>query len=315
MNNKLYRNIYLLLCLFIFVACQPPAPEGRTRSSFSRRGGAQQSNAGNENSNGSSKKDGEVKIITQGTEVSFPDKYRQSYSPNTYIAGFIELGADSDGKALRGLYLRPGGSMRSGPLLIAIHGTNGLDDSFLKLLLRYLSDNTQVFALDLYQKVPQSSDQAKSFERTLNDQPSAKLMAFVQFAMQELRKKNRKISQYMVMGWGQGGRRAVDIALTVPEISMVIDYYGHPFSIMDKVDLFKIPMIGFFAENDTEIPVSRLSELEQKLKDEDNNGFKKIIYPSAPPGFMDESLEIYDANLTQKAVEASMNAIKNATIQ
>ena len=309
-----FKNILFFGIAFIIVSCKQNQTSSSSRTSSSYLRSTQNSSTTSQTSSGG--KDGDVVVVTQGTEIGFPDKYRQSFSPSSYIAGYVNFGVDSSGKTMRGLYMRPGGVLEAGPLLIAIHGTSGLDDAFIKLLLRYLSSNTQIFALDLYGKVPRNFEEAQSFEKILNDKPLAELIAFVQLAMLELRKKSTKLTQFMLMGWGEGGRRAIDLALLLPDISMLINYYGYPFAIADKVDLFKIPMLGYFVQEDSSIPVSRIVQLEQALVDNGNKQFKKVIKPSPTvSGFMDENQEdIYDSGLTSEVVEESINLIRTFSI-
>ena len=305
-----FKNILFLGIAFIIVSCKQNESSSSSRTSSSYLRSAQTSSSTPEASNG------DVVVITQGTEIGFPAKYRQSFSPSSYIAGYINFGVDSSGKTMRGLYMRPGGILEAGPLLIAIHGTSGLDDAFIKLLLRYLSSSTQILALDLYGRVPKNFEEAQSLEKILNDKPLAELIAFVQLAMLELRKKSTKLTQFMLMGWGEGGRRAIDLALLVPDISMLINYYGYPFAIADKVDLFKIPMLGYFVQDDASIPVGRIVQLEQALVDNGNKQFNKVIKPSpTASGFMDENQEdIYDSVLTSEVVEESINLIRTFSI-
>ena len=305
-----FKNILFFGIAFIIVSCKQNESSSSSRTSSSYLRSTQSSSSTTEASNG------DVVVVTQGTEIGFPAKYRQSFSPSSYIAGYINFGVDSSGKTMRGLYMRPGGILEAGPLLIAIHGTSGLDDAFIKLLLRYLSSSTQILALDLYSRVPKNFEEAQSFEKILNDKPLAELIAFVQLAMLELRKKSTKLTQFMLMGWGEGGRRAIDLALLLPDISMLINYYGYPFALSDKVDLFKIPMLGYFVQEDSSIPVSRIVQLEKALVDNGNKQFKKVIKPSPTvSGFMDENQEdIYDSGLTSEVVEESINLIRTFSI-
>ena len=102
------------------------------------------------------------------------------------------------------------------------------------------------------------------------------------------------------LGFCMGGGLSLQLALSRPDLSGAVMFYGTPDT--DPLDLDKAacPVLGFFGAEDQGIPVAKVEEMAKELN-EVGEGADVKIYPGAGHAFFNESRPSYNAEAAADA--------------
>ena len=170
------------------------------------------------------------------------------------------------GKGVEGYVSKPASAKGPLPGIIVIHEWWGLNDNIRRSADRLAGEGYEVLAVDLYGgHSAQSPDEAKKLMMAVfSDPASAKdnlRQAYVYLHDHE------HATKLGVMGWCFGGGWSLQTALLFPDkLDAAVMYYGQPVTDVTVLSTLKMPLIGFFGEEDQGITVADVQKFQDALK-------------------------------------------------
>jgi carboxymethylenebutenolidase len=137
------------------------------------------------------------------------------------------------------------------PAVILIHGAFGLDDFYRSLLPAFSKEGFVALAVDLFDGET-TNDPTQGFQlvdraNRAPDRATETLVAWIDW----LKADPRTTKKIAAIGWSFGARWAL-IASSVAALDAVILYYGGIYTSESDLEGLKAPVLGHFAERDTE---------------------------------------------------------------
>ncbi len=222
--------------------------------------------------------------------------------PAVPVTGQEVAYATIDGQAVTGYLAQPETpASESLPAIIAIHEWWGLNDNIRAMARRLAGEGYTVLAVDLYGgQVATEPSQAKDLMRSVMDTPGPAQENLTQ-ANQFLRDEYNA-PKLGVIGWCFGGGWALRSGLLLQDLSAIAIYYGELILQPEALDGIKAPIIGFFGEDDSSIPVQDVENFKSALsslgKPADIN-----LYPGVGHAFANPSGKNYNAAAAEDAWE------------
>lgn len=220
--------------------------------------------------------------------------------PAVPVVGEAVAYATVEGKTISGYLAQPEGSVGEAlPAIIAIHEWWGLNDNIKAMTRRLSGEGYTVLALDLYNgEVAADPAQAKELMRSVDDNPGPaqdNLNQAAQFLTDKY--SAPKIGS---IGWCFGGNWSLRSGLLLPDLDALAIYYGQLILAPEALDGLDMPIIGFFGEDDSSIPVEDVENfkriLTQSGKTVDIN-----LYPGVGHAFANPTGNNYDPKAAEDA--------------
>ena len=214
-------------------------------------------------------------------------------------------GADVDygrqgGHPLRGYLSRPVGAKGPLPGIIVIHEWWGLNDNIRRMTDRLAGEGYVALAVDLYHgRSADTPDDSRKLMMEVFHGPDA--------AKDNLRQAygflhgHERATRTGVIGWCFGGGWSLQTALLLPDkLQAAVMYYGQPVTDVKTLATLRMPLIGFFGEEDQGITVADVNAFAQALK---QAGVDAEIheYPGAGHAFANPSGKNYRAEAAEDA--------------
>ncbi len=204
------------------------------------------------------------------------------------------------------------------PGLIVIHDLCGPGDFVAEVARRLARAGYAALAVDLFSRSmdrPDPSD-LEALERRMmrlaDDAAVEDLMAAERYLHGLSQVAARGVG---ALGFGMGGLYAYLLGCQDEMVRAVVDFYGaivyerttpeKPISPIERAPNLRCPLLCFFGEDDTEIPVDHVRRLEKRLRRE-RKEFESRVYPGCGHGFFDETRESYQAEAAGDAWEKTL---------
>ncbi len=212
--------------------------------------------------------------------------------PAQPVHGTEVIYAKVDGKPVHGYFSVPANGKSRLPGIIVIHEWWGLNDNIRSMADQLAGQGYAALAVDLYGgKTAMDPAQARNLMSAVFKDPDA--------ARDNLRQAYAYLHDHAhaprigVIGWCFGGGWSLQTALMFPDqINAAVMYYGEPVDDVAALSKLKMPLIGFFGEQDQGITVKDVQAFERALR---AAKVKAEIheYPNAGHAFANPSGERY----------------------
>jgi carboxymethylenebutenolidase len=212
--------------------------------------------------------------------------------PAAPVTGAGVVYATVNGKEVRGYLSRPAGAKGPLPAIIVVHEWWGLNDNIRRMTDRLAGEGYEALAVDLYNApAANTSNDAKKLAMTVTgDKDAARDNLRQAYAYLHDHEHAGKMG---VVGWCFGGGWALQTALLFPDkLDALAMYYGQPVTDVKTLATLKMPLIGFFGEEDTGITVADVLNFQDALKQAGVNA-EIHEYPGAGHAFANPSGEHY----------------------
>ncbi len=186
--------------------------------------------------------------------------------PTQPVHGAEVVYATVNGKPVRGYFSEPLHGKHPLPGIIVIHEWWGLNDNIRHMADQLAGEGYAALAVDLYHgQVATTPDAAvKLMKGVLADTAAASSnlrQAYVYLHDTE------HAPRVGVIGWCFGGGWSLETALMLPDkLSAAVMYYGRPVDDVTELSKLKMPLLGFFGEEDRGITVKDVQAFERALK-------------------------------------------------
>ncbi|HEX5340510.1 MAG TPA: dienelactone hydrolase family protein [Gammaproteobacteria bacterium] len=227
-------------------------------------------------------------------------------APRRPVRGETVTYATVNGKPVRGYLSRPVDAKGSLPAIIVIHEWWGLNDNIRHMADRLAGEGYVALAVDLYggKAATTPADAEALMKDVFADNTAAEANLRQTYAYLHNKANASRIG---VIGWCFGGGWSLQTALMLPDkIDATVMYYGQPVDDVAALSKLKMPLIGFFGEEDHGITVKDVQTFSQALK---QAGVKAEIheYPRAGHAFANPSGKNYQANAARDAWRRTVN--------
>ena len=209
--------------------------------------------------------------------------------------------ANIDGEDITGYLAQPEGTAPDAalPAIITIHEWWGLNENIEAVTRRLAGEGYTVLAVDLYNdQVATAPDQAKDLMRSVMDTPGPAQDNITQAA--QFLATEYGAPKLGSIGWCFGGNWSLRTGLLLEKLDAMAIYYGQLILAPEVLDGLDMPIIGFFGEADTSIPVDDVTNFESML----NNMGKTAdinLYPGVGHAFANPSGQNYDEAAAEDA--------------
>ncbi len=299
------RFLFFACSIFLFSHCSPNNLT-KTKSGQSLNEDSSSSGSG-----------GSSQFLTG--KGSIPSTFMTEDGPKEWVGKKVVYGKTTDSlgnKAqLSGAFLRPGGSIRSGPAILAIHGRAGLNSDLQNTLLGFVAAGYLVFAIDMYGQVPKTWDEGVAIENALVTRGESNILSLIQQGRQNLTDKlgGRRVA---LVGFDTGGKWALMASIDGGDkFQACVSYYGNPLQLKQSKSQIKVPFWGVFSGTDQEIPKADLTNLSQMF-----TGFYTevhfTIFDDVQPGFMEPIREsAFNKEKTKVAIDETLVFLRKYLIE
>ena len=221
--------------------------------------------------------------------------------PAVPVVGESVAYATVDGEEITGYLAQPEEAAENLPAVIAIHEWWGLNENIEAMARRIAGEGYTVLAVDLYDgAIATEPDAAKELLRSVMDNPGPAQVNLTQAA--QFLRNDYGASSLGVIGWCFGGNWSLRSGLLLTDLDAVVIYYGQLILAAEALDGLNAPVLAFFGEDDSSIPVADVENFEEIL-----TGLGKPIdvhlYPDAGHAFANPSGQNYDAAAAEDAWE------------
>ena len=222
--------------------------------------------------------------------------------PAVPVVGEDMVYATVAGQPVKGYLAQPKASVGEAlPAIIAIHEWWGLNDNIKATTRRLAGEGYTVLALDLYGgEVADDPAAAKELMRTVVDNPGPAQDNISQAAQFLTGQYNAP--EIGSIGWCFGGNWSLRTGLLLPDLDAMAIYYGQLILAPEALDGLDMPVIGFFGEDDSSIPVEDVENFKTIL----NNLGKTVsinLYPGVGHAFANPSGNNYNPEAAEDAWE------------
>ncbi len=212
--------------------------------------------------------------------------------PAQPVHGTDVVYATVDGKAVHGYLSVPTQSKSSLPGIIVIHEWWGLNDNIRSMADQLAGEGYAALAVDLYGgKSASNPDEAKKLMSGVFKYPDvAKDNLKQAYAYLHDREHAPRIG---VIGWCFGGGWSLQTALLFPDrLNAAVMYYGKPVDDVKALSTLRMPLMGFFGEQDMGISVQDVQAFQKALQAAGVNA-EIHEYPDAGHAFANPSGDRY----------------------
>ena len=220
--------------------------------------------------------------------------------PAVPVVGKDVTYATIDGQPIVGYLAQPEDSVgESLPAIVAIHEWWGLNDNIKATTRRLAGEGYTVLALDLYGgEVAEEPAAAKELMRSVVDNPGPAQDNIVQAA--QFLTNEYSAPAIGSIGWCFGGNWSLRTGLLLPDLDAMAIYYGQLILDPEALDGLDMPVIGFFGEDDSSIPVEDVENFKEIL----TNLGKPVdinLYPGVGHAFANPSGQNYNPEAAEDA--------------
>lgn len=215
-----------------------------------------------------------------------------------------------DGMALKGYLVTPKAEAKRGGVLV-IHENRGLNPHIEDITRRMALEGFTALGLDFLTPLggtPTDPDAARALFPQL---PAEAVIAQGRAALKYLASRPDATAKTGAVGFCWGGGAVNDLAVSVPELSAGVVFYGRSPDLA-KVPGIKARLLIQQASRDTRL-VQMLPDYEKALKAADIQ-YEAIVYPDVDHAFMnDTSAERYNAATAKQAWARTVAFLKAGT--
>jgi carboxymethylenebutenolidase len=184
--------------------------------------------------------------------------------------------------------------------VIVIQEWWGLVDHIKDVADRFAEAGFVALAPDLYHgESTKSPDEAGKLMMALNiEQTEQDLRGAINYLLSLDETGGEKVA---TVGFCMGGQLSLFAACANPQVGACVVFYGiHP-NVSPAIENLQAPVLGFFAENDQNVPPDSARELENKLR-QAGKSVDFTIYPGADHAFFnDQRPDVYSQELAQQS--------------
>jgi carboxymethylenebutenolidase len=212
--------------------------------------------------------------------------------PAQPVHGINVVYATVDGKAVQGYLSVPVHAKGPLPGIIVIHEWWGLNDNIRSMADQLAGEGYAALAVDLYggQSAKSPDDAKKLMSGVFKDPDAAKDNLKQAYAYLHGHEQAPRIG---VIGWCFGGGWSLQAALLFPDqINAAVMYYGQPVDDVKALSTLKMPLMGFFGEQDKGITVQDVRIFQKALRAAGVNA-EIHEYPNAGHAFANPSGDRY----------------------
>ncbi|MBJ6764719.1 dienelactone hydrolase family protein [Myxococcaceae bacterium JPH2] len=188
----------------------------------------------------------------------------------------------------------------SGPMpgIIVIHEWWGLNEHVQHWADRLAAEGYAALAVDLYGgKVATTRDEALSLLKAVNPEHA---LATLQAAQAFLQKEPRiRAPRTGTIGWCFGGGWSLTAAMSLPELTAAVMYYGTPVTDAQQLSRIHARLLALFGTKDASIPPDTVRAFEKAL--EDAGVQSRILEYDAGHAFANPSDARYDPRAASAA--------------
>lgn len=192
------------------------------------------------------------------------------------------------------------------PAILTIHEWWGLNENIEAMTRRLAGEGYTVLALDLYNdEIATDPQAARDLMRSVMDNPGPAQENIVQ--AQSFLETEYGASALGSIGWCFGGNWSLRTGLLLSsDLDAMAIYYGQLILAPEALDALDMPIIGFFGEDDSSIPVADVQNFESTLE---NIGKTADIhlYPGVGHAFANPSGQNYNAAAAEDAWEKTID--------
>lgn len=205
----------------------------------------------------------------------------------------------------------PSREVRGG--VVVGHEIWGLNAQIKGVARRLADAGYAVIVPDLYHgQVTDDPDRAQELARGLKEKKAAAMLrAAAAFLKSTDELAEKKIA---VVGFSMGGRAALLSALDGREIAGAVVFYGSPLLEERRVRALKAPLLGFYGEDDPDIPVEDVRSFGVAAK-ELGKKVETRVYPRAGHAFFNESLPTYNASAASDAWKRTLDFLDQTLVE
>ena len=170
-----------------------------------------------------------------------------------------------NGQPVRGYLAEPLHAQGALPGIIVIHEWWGLNENIRDMANQLAGEGYMALAVDLYHgQVATTPDAAvKLMQGVLNDASAASSNLHQAYAYLHDTEHAPRIG---VVGWCFGGGWSLQTALMLPDkIDATVMYYGRPVDNVAELSKLRMPLLGFFGEQDKGITPAEVAAFQAAL--------------------------------------------------
>ena len=199
------------------------------------------------------------------------------------------------------------------PGLVVIHEWWGLNEQVKATTADLARAGYAALAVDLYRgRVTGNPEEAKSLVMGLDrSRANSDLEEAFRFLSGRPYVRKGKVGS---IGWCMGGGYSLGLALSEPELAACVVYYGRLENDTEKLSRISGPVLGFFGQDDTSIPVAAVNEFQAAMK----KAGRKVdvyIYPGAGHAFANPTrTDAYRPEATRDSWEKMMKFFATALV-
>ena len=221
--------------------------------------------------------------------------FEASHLQYSIVSGYIQI--VSDGHYLPAFWSHPelGGPF---PGLVMLHDQWGLTSHTRTQARRFAEQGYYVIAPDLFNRQTATSpEQAQA----LIDRVGEVALSHVKAAISALLTHHRCNTKIGVIGWGFGGKLALQTAVYREDLSGVVLFYSLPNEVTPaELRLLDEPVLAVFGEADSGCPAEKIERLRQLLAGSDMD-HEIVVYPGVGRDFFDDSRGTFNADAAEDA--------------
>jgi len=186
--------------------------------------------------------------------------------PAQPVHGAEVVYATVNGKPVRGYFSEPLHGKHPLPGIIVIHEWWGLNDNIRSMADQLAGEGYAALAVDLYggQSAKDPNDAKKLMLGVFKDSDAARDNLKQAYAYLQDHEHAPRIG---VIGWCFGGGWSLQTALMFPDtLAAAVMYYGQPVDDVAALSKLRMPLMGFFGEQDKGITVQDVRAFQEALK-------------------------------------------------
>lgn len=210
--------------------------------------------------------------------------------------------ATVDGQPVTGYLAQPEsaiGNPEALPAIITIHEWWGLNDNIKAVTRRLAGEGYTVLAVDLYGgEVASEPQQARELTRSVTDAPGPAQDNIAQAA--QFLTNEYSAPKLGSIGWCFGGNWSLRSGLLLNDLDATAIYYGQLILDANALNRLNAPLIGFFGEADTSIPVEDVESFKTILSDLGKTADVNL-YPGVGHAFANPSGQNYNPEAAEAA--------------
>ena len=207
--------------------------------------------------------------------------------------------AEIDDTLVYGHFAFPSDMIEPLPAIVVVHDWWGLNENALNDARRLAAEGYMVLAIDLYDgEVVSNVTSARAKMISVVEHPKNvesnlhQALEFVRIA---------GAPQVATLGWGLGGRWALDAAVMFPDqVDAAVLYYGQVSDDEDRLAGVDGPVLGIFGDRDRGIKIDTVRRFEaamQRLRKD----LTLVVYEGVGHGFADPARTNYRSDITEDA--------------